>query len=111
MKKLIMILTLILFPMFCYAAPVYLTCDPQTNVDTYNIFLGGVKVAESPAIVDIETGLYYLMFDLVPLGLADGDYIATATAENEWGESDLSNEAPFTKVVPNPPPNLRASSE
>ncbi len=108
-----LLLTLILVFAFmgsAFAAPVYLTCDPQANVDTYNIFLEDVKVAESPAIVDIETGLYYLMFDLIPLGLADGDYIATATAQNEWGESGISNPCPFTKVVPGNPQNLRRVS-
>ncbi len=93
-----------------FAAPVYLTCDPQADVDTYNIFLDGVKVATSVAIVDVETGLYYLLFDLKTLNLVDGDYIATATAENEWEESALSNEYPFTKVIPGSPQNLRRVS-
>ena len=90
-----------------FAAPVFLTCDPQTGVDWYNVFLNDVKVAESVAVVDVETGLYYLMFDLVSLNLVDGDYIATVTAENEWGESGKSNPCPFTKVVPSSPQNLR----
>jgi len=113
MKNLLFILIFVLVfgVSTVFASQVYLTCDPQGDVDTYNIFLGGVKVAESLAIVDVESGLYYLMFDLVPLNLPDGDYIATATAENEWGESDLSNECPFTKAIPANPLNLRVSSE
>lgn len=111
MKTLILILILVLFPVFCFAVPVNITCDPQLNADEYNIFIGGNKVATSTAIVDIETGLYYLLFDLKTLNLADGAYIATATAVNKWGESDLSNECPFTKVIPNSPQNLRVSSE
>ncbi len=93
-----------------FAAPVYLTCDPQANVDTYNLFLGSVQVATSVAIVDVESGLYYLLFDLKTLNLADGDYVATATAVNEWEESGISNPCPFTKVVPSSPQNLRRVS-
>ena len=111
MKTLILIIALLLFPVFCFAAPVNITCDPQADVDEYNLFINGNQVATSTAIVDVESGLYYLLFDLKTLNLADGDYIATATAKNEWGESDLSNECPFTKVVPNNPLNLRVSLE
>jgi len=96
--------------MFCYAAP-FLTCDPQADADEYNIFIDSSQVATSTAVLDVESGLYFLYFDMATLGLADGDYIATATAKNEWGESDLSNECPFTKVIPGSPPNLRVSSE
>jgi len=112
---LLLTLIILLFPVMCFATPVFLTCDPQANVDEYNIFLGPdhIQVATSVAIVDTESGLYYLMFDLKTLDLADGDYIATATAVNKWGESGLSNPCPFTKVVPSSPQNLRipASSE
>ena len=111
MKKLFLILILVLFPVFCFAAPVNITCDPQMNVNQYNIFIDGNLVATSVAIVDVESGLYYLLFDLKTLNLADGDYIATATAENEWEESGLSNPCPFTKVTPANPLNLRVSSE
>ena len=110
MKTLILILMLVLFPVFCFAGPP-LTCDPQAHADRYNIFIDAQKVATSDAVLDVESGLYYLWFDMSTLGLADGDYIVTATAENEWGESDLSNEYPFTKVIPDSPPNLRVSSE
>ena len=108
MKKLFIALVFVLIfgVSTVFAAPVILTCDPQANVDNYNIYLDGVKVTTSPAIVDIETGLYYLLFDLKTLNLADGAYIATATAVNQWGESALSNECPFTKVIPASPQNL-----
>jgi len=111
MKTLILIFMLVLFPVFAFAAPVNITCDPQANVDEYNLFINGIKVATSEAIVDVETGLYYLLFDLKTLGLVDGNHIATATAVNEWGESALSNECPFTKVIPANPLNLRVSSK
>lgn len=110
MRKLFLILIILLFPMFCFAGPP-LTCDPQANADRYNIFINGQKVATSDALLDVESGLYYLWFDMATLGLEDGDYVATATAENEWGESGLSNPCPFTKVVPGNPLNLRVSSE
>ena len=108
---LIALCMLVLSPVLCLAEPVIITCDPQADVDEYNLFIGGNLVATSAAVVDIETGLYYLLFDLKTLNLADGDYIATATAKNEWGESDLSNECPFTKVVPANPLNLHVSGE
>ncbi len=113
MKKLLLALLFILaFSVSTvFAAPVFLTCDLQANVDEYNIFLDGVQIATSVAILDVESGLYYLLFDLKTLGLADGDYIATATAVNEWEESGISNPYPFTKVVPSSPLNLRVSSE
>ena len=65
----------------------------------------------STAQLDVTSGYYYLWFDLATLGLVDGGYIATATAQNEWGVSGLSNDCPFTKVVPNNPPNLRVSGQ
>lgn len=105
-KTSLLVLIFLLIPVFCFAFP-FLTCDPQADADEYNIFINANKVAESTAVVDIENGLYYLWFDMATLGLADGDYIATATAVNEWGESDLSNEYPFTKVIPASPLNLR----
>ncbi|GAH88320.1 unnamed protein product, partial [marine sediment metagenome] len=74
-----------------FAAPVNITCDPQANVDEYNLFINGDQVATSTAILDVESGLYYLLFDLKTLNLADGDYVATATAKNEWEESGISN--------------------
>lgn len=111
MKKLFLIVMLVLFPVFCFAVPVNITCDPQPNVDKYNIFINGNKVATSEAVLDVESGLYYLLFDLKTLNLADGDYVATATAQNEWGESELSNECPFTKVIPANPLNVRVSGE
>jgi len=108
MKKLLFALVLILAfgVSTVFAEPVNITCDPQAGVDEYNLFIGGNKVATSTAILDIESGLYYLLFDLKTLNLADGDYIATATAENEWGPSGISNPCPFTKVIPAPPQNL-----
>jgi len=105
-----MCLVALLLPALAFSGP-FLTCDSQPDVDTYNIFLGGNKVATSDAVLDTESGLYYLYFDLATLGLADGDYIATATALNEWGESGLSNPCPFIKVVPANPIGLRVSSE
>jgi hypothetical protein len=108
MKKLLLTLIFIFaFAGWAFAAPVNITCDPQVGVDEYNIFINGNQVATSTAIVDVESGLYYLLFDLKTLNLADGAYIATATAVNKWGESALSNECPFTKVIPNSPQNLR----
>ena len=106
-RSLVLAFMLVLFPVFCSASPVNITCDPQVGVENYNIFINGIKVATSEAIVDVDSGLYYLLFDLKTLGLVDGNHIATATAVNEWGESDLSNECPFTKVIPASPPNLR----
>jgi hypothetical protein len=108
MRKLCLTLILLLiFPVFCLAAPVNITCDPQANVEEYNLFINGIKVATSTAIVDVESGLYYLLFDLKTLGLVDGDHIATATAVNKWEESGLSNPCPFTKAIPANPKNLR----
>ena len=110
MKKLILTISIVLMPCLAFGGP-FLTCDSQADVDTYNIFLGGTKVATSDAVLDTESGFYYIWFDLATLGLADGDYIATATAKNEWGESGLSNPCPFTKIVPGNPLGLRVSSE
>lgn len=103
-------LMMLLLPVLAFSGP-FLTCDPQPHADSYNIFLGGNQIATSEAVLDTENGLYYLYFDLASLGLTDGDYIATATAQNEWGVSGLSNECPFTKVVPANPLGLRVSSE
>ena len=105
----ILVLVFLLIPVFCFAAP-FLTCDPQPKVDEYNIFINGNKVTTSEALLDIESGLYYLYLDMATLNLVDGSYIATATAENEGWESALSNECPFTKAVPAPPQNLRRVS-
>lgn len=102
----------LLLPLLAFGlGPPMLTCDPQAHVVQYNILIDGNKVAISEAIIDVETGLYYLWFDLKSLGLVDGSYTATATAQNEWGESGLSNPCPFTKVVPDNPLGLRVSSE
>ena len=94
-----------------FAAPVNITCDPQTDVEWYNIYIDSNLVATSTAIVDVESGLYYLLFDLKTLNLADGSYIATATAENKWEVSGISNPCPFTKVAPAAPTGLRVSSD
>lgn len=110
MKKLILTILIVLMPCLAFGAP-FLTCDQQANVNEYNIFLGASKVATSLAVLDTESGLYYLYFDLATLALADGDYIATATALSMWGESGLSNPCPFTKIVPANPLGLRVSSE
>ena len=109
MKKFIIAFLIVLMPCLVSAKP-FLICDPQANVVTYNVFLDDSQIATSDAVLDVDSGLYYLYFNLATLALADGDYIATATAENMWGESGLSNPYPFTKVVPSNPPNLRVSS-
>ena len=101
----------LLLPVLAFGlGPPMLTCDPQPNVVQYNIFIDGNKIATSEAIVDVESGLYYLWFDLKSLGLEDGTYTATATAENEWEESGLSNPCPFEKATPGNPQNLRLVS-
>ena len=113
MKKLFfaLIFALVFGVSAVFAAPVNITCDPQANAEWYNIYIDGNLVTTSTAIVDVESGLYYLLFDLKTLNLADGDYIATATAENKWGVSGISNPCPFTKATPANPLNLRVSSD
>jgi len=115
MKKLAFLtgicLMALLLPVLAFGLTPYATCDPQPNVVQYNLFIDGAQVATSEAVVDIETGLFYLWFDMKTLGLADGNYTLTATAESAWGESGLSNPCPFDVAIPANPPNLRVSLE
>lgn len=104
-------LVAMLLPALASGLSPMLTCDPQSDVVQYNIFVDGTKVATSEAVVDTESGLYYLWFNLRTLGLADGSYVATATAENLWEESGLSNPCPFDKATPANPLGLRVSGE
>jgi len=112
MKKLLFLtLMALLVPVLAFGLTPYATCDPQPNVVQYKLFIDGVHVATSEAVVDVETGLYYLWFDMKTLELAEGNYTLTATAESAWGESGLSNPYPFDVAIPTAPPNLRVSSE
>ena len=104
-------LVVMLLPVLAFGKP-FLTCDPQPYADSYNVFLDGTLIATPASVLDVESGHYYLWLDLTTLGLADGSYVATATALNEWEEeSGLSNSCPFTKATPANPLGLRVSSE
>ena len=81
------------------AAP-FLVCDPQTNVDTYKVFIDGVEVANDvPA--ESDGSLRYHLFGLEP-----GAYEFKASACNAWGCSDPSDPyvSPPAATVPS---NLR----
>jgi len=67
------------------------------------------KLAFVTGICLMALGLYVIWHDLGPL--AEGSYVAEATAVNEWGESGKSAPLNFTKAIPASPLNLRVSSE
>ena len=103
MKTLILAIMLLMFPVFCFAAP-FLVCDPQAKVEKYILEINGVETPEFNARPDGS-----VRYDLV--GLAEGPFMIRAKAGNVWGWSDWS--APFSdaKAVPGGPSGLRVSSE
>ena len=103
MKTLILILMLVLFPVFCFAAP-FLVCDPQAGVNKYILEINTVEMPELAAEPDGS-----IRYDLA--GIAEGDFIVRLKAGNIWGWSQYSDPLDFTKTLPQTPLNLRVSSE
>lgn len=102
-KTLILILMLVLFPVFCFAAP-FLVCDPQVAVDKYILEINTVEMPELAAEADGS-----VRYDLA--GIAEGDFIVRLKAGNIWGWSSYSVPLSFTKALPQTPLNLHVSSE
>lgn len=102
-KSLVLAFMLVLFPVFCFAAP-FLVCDPQAGVISYNLDVnGGAVIYDIPAAPD-----GYIRYDLA--GMAAGAYIFRAQAIGQGGwPSDWSD--PFDTMKPGSPLNLRVSSE
>ena len=98
MRKLFLTLILVLFPVFCFAAP-FLVCDPQVGVISYALEVNGVFTAGLAAETDGS-----IKYDLA--GMSPGPYVFKAQAYGEGGwPSDWSN--PFNVVKPGNPLNLR----
>ena len=100
MKKLLLILMLVLFPVFCFAAP-FLVCDPQAGVISYNLDIDGAIISDISAQPDGS-----VHYDLA--GMAIGAHIFKAQAIGQGGwPSDWSD--PFDATKPANPLNLRVS--
>lgn len=102
MKTLILILIMLLFPVFCLAAP-FLICDPQAGVVSYNLDVDERPVNNIPAQPD--GSIYY---DLASMLSGPHVFKAQAIGEGGW-PSDWSD--PFDTTKPETPLNFRVSLE
>jgi len=86
-----------------FAAP-FVVSDPQPGATKIILLINGLETPQFPAQPDGS-----ILYDLVDL--AEGDFIIKAMAGNLWGWSGWSLPLEDTKVLPNPPKNLRVSGE
>ena len=88
-------------------AAVYLVCDPQSNVERYEIERNGTVVTTTQA--PDPSGTYGFKHDIT--ALADGTYTFRAKACNVWGCSAYSLPFGFVKSVCGAPQTLKLLSE
>ena len=102
MRKILLILLMILFPVWAWAGP-FLVCDPQTGITHYEVTVDG-----NSGIVDAQSDTT-LAYDLAPLPIGVHNFEVKAMilyndpngGAGSWGKSDP---APFvgTRILVNP---------
>ena len=70
----------------------YLICNPQEAVDSYDVTLNGTT--ENVEAQDLGDNMTRVHYDLEPL--ADGNYVGSLTAKNDYG--DETEPAAFTVI-------------
>jgi hypothetical protein len=110
MKKILIVLAILLFPVLAFAAGPYLVASPLSGYtvptgDTLTYNVTGLPSSISATNIPADsTGTY--AFALSLSGIASGSYTVTAqTCLNDatWGQECSAQSSPFSFVVPSTP--------
>lgn len=96
MKTLLVIIGLLSYNTLAFAAP-FLICDPQADVEKYEVYQDGVEIA-TDVQAQPDGSLRYDLIDITP-----GSYEFNAKACDVWGCSALSAN-PTQSPAPSSPP-------
>jgi len=102
MKTLFLIVAIVLLPAFAMANP-FLVCDPQTDVDEYEVIFDGAPTYVPYAETDVGGETVVILMDLA--GISNGNHHIEVNARNIWGHS-VNVPFDFNKTVPGAPAGI-----